>query len=257
MEGRERVRRHLGRGGADRPPLIIFATAFAARLEQIEPALLWEDANVLTRTLLRLHSLFGVDALVIEPPPAALGADERAIVSDAIGRLRTTAGDGVALVIALPGPLTLAAAPGADPAATLEDLGDELVETAHALRPERADCLAVVERIAVSSEGAEPLEEALMPLWNAARYYAAASMLVAAEGVPELGETGADAVAVWAGAAPQDLAARGSRHVGFAVDPGQSELPETDQGGFYISRGELPAATQVESLHELIEAVRR
>ncbi len=74
MEGRERVRRHLGRGGADRPPLIIFATAFAARLEQVEPELLWEDANLLTRTLLRLHSLFGVDALVIEPPPAALGS---------------------------------------------------------------------------------------------------------------------------------------------------------------------------------------
>ncbi len=257
MEGRERVRRHLGRGGADRPPLIIFATAFAARLEQVEPELLWEDANLLTRALLRLHSLFAVDALVIEPPPAVLEADGRAIVSDAIERLRTTVGDGVALVIALPGPLTLAAAPDADTAATLEDLGDELVETAHALGPERADCLAVVERTAVSSDGAEPLEEALTPLWNAARYYAAASMLVAAEGVPELGESGADAVAVWAGASARDLAARGSRHVGVAVDPGQSELPETGQGGFYISRGELPAATEVDSLHRLIQAVRR
>ena len=257
MEGRERVRRHLGRGGADRPPLIIFATEFAARLEQAEPRLLWEDANLLTRTLLRLHSLFGVDALVIEPPPAALGDDGRAIVSDAIGRLRTTAGVGVALVIALPGPLTLAAAPGADPAAALEDLGDELVETAQALHAERADCLAVVERTSVSSDDAEPLEEALTPLWNAARYYALASMLLAAEGVPELGETGADAVAVWTGASPWDLVARGSRHVGVAVDPGQSQLPEALEGGFYISRGELPAATEVESLHRLIEAVKR
>ncbi len=178
-------------------------------------------------------------------------------MSDAIGRLRTTAGDGVALIIALPGPLTLAAAPGADPAATLEDLGDELVETAHALRPERADCLAVVEQTAVSSGDVEPLEDALTPLWNAARYYAIASMLVAAEGVPELGETGADAVAVWTGASAQDLAARGSRHVGVAVEPGQSEPPEAIEAGFYISRGELPAATEVESLHRLIEAVRR
>lgn len=257
MEGRERVRRHLGRGGADRPPLIIFATEFAARLEQSEPESLWEDAHLLTRTLLRLHSLFGVDALVIEPPPAALGNDGRAIVSDAIGRLRTTAGDGVALVIALPGPLTLAAAPGADPEATLEDLGDELVQTAHALGPERADCIAVVERTAVSSGDAEPLEEALTPLWNAARYYAAASMLVAAEGGPELGETGADAVAVWTGASAHQLAARGSRHVGVAVDPGQPQLPEAAEGGFYISRGELPPAAEVESLHRLIEAVRR
>lgn len=257
MEGRERVRRHLGGGGADRPPLIIFATEFAARLEQAEPELLWKDANLLTRTLLRLHSLFGVDALVIEPPRAALGNDGQVIVSDAIGRLRTTAGDGVALVIALPGPLTLAAAPGADPEATLEDLGDDLVKTAHALGPERADCLAVVERTAVSSGDAEPLEEALTPLWNAARYYAAASMLVAAEGAPELGETGADAVAVWTGASAQELATRGSRHVGVGVDPGQSELPEAAEGGFYISRGELPAAADVESLHRLIEAARR
>lgn len=257
MEGRERVRRHLGRGGADRPPLIIFATEFAARLEQTEPELLWEDANLLTRTLLRLHSLFGVDALVIEPPPAALGGDGRGIVSDAIGRLRTTAGDGVALVIALPGPLTLASAPGADTGATLEDLGDELVATAHALHPERADCLAVVERTVVSSGDAQPLDEALTPLWNAARYYAVASMLVAAQGVPELGETGADAVAVWTGASVGDVAARGSRHVGIAVDAGRSELPEAAEGGFYTSRGELPAATEVESLHGLIEAVRR
>jgi hypothetical protein len=257
MEGRERVRRHLGRGGADRPPLIIFATAFAARLEQVEPNQLWEDANLLTRTLLRVHSLFGADALVIEPPPAALGADGRAIVSDAIGRLRTTTGDAVALVIALPGPLTLASLPGPAPGATLEDLGDELVETLHALGPERADCLAVVERTAVSSGDAELLEEALTPLWNAARYYAVASMLLAAEGVPELGETGADAVAVWTGASPRDLAARGSRHVGVAVEAGQSELPEAVEGGFYISRGELPAATEAESLHRLMEAVRR
>jgi hypothetical protein len=257
MEGRERVRRHLGRGEADRPPLIIFATEFAARLEQVEPGLLWEDANLLTRTLLRLHSLFGVDAIVVEPPPEVVDDDRRTIVSDAIGRLRTIGGDSVALVIALPGPLTLAGEPRADGETPLEDLGDELVDTAHALGSERADCLAVVERAVVSSADVEPLEEALTPLWNAARYYAAASLLVAAEGVPELGDTSADAVAVWTGASTQELTARGSRHVGVAVDPGQSDLPEGPEGCFYISRGELPAATEVESLHQLIAAVRQ
>ena len=90
MEGRERVRRHLGRGGADRAPLIIFATEFAARLEQAEPELLWEDANLLTRTLLRLHSLFGVDALVIEPPRG--GAGERR-AGDRVRRDRAPAHD--------------------------------------------------------------------------------------------------------------------------------------------------------------------
>jgi hypothetical protein len=34
-------------------------------------------------------------------------------------------------------------------------------------------------------------------------------------------------------------------------------MPEVVEGGFYISRGELPAATEVESLHRLIAAVRR
>jgi hypothetical protein len=256
MEGRERVRRHLGRGGADRPPLIIFATEFAARLEQVEPRMLWEDANVLTRTLLRLHSLFGVDAIVVEPPRAALTGDLRATVTDAIGRLRTLAGDAVALVIALPGPLTLVRAPRDGPEVTLEDLGDELVQTAHALGPERADCVAVVERTAVSSADVEPLEEALTPLWNAARYYAAPSLLVAAQGAAELGYTGADAVAAWTGASAQELTARGARHVGVVVDPGRSELPEAPEGSFYISRGELPAATEVESLQRLMAAVR-
>jgi hypothetical protein len=256
MEGRERVRRHLRGGGADRPPLIIFATEFAARLEQVEPRLLWEDPNLLTRTLLRLHSLFGVDAFVLEPPSAAVWGDRRGTVSDAIGRLRAIAGDSVAIVITLPGPLTRAKADrGAE--ATLEDLGDELVETAQALGADRADCLAVVERTAVNTADVELLDEALTPLWNAARYYAAASLLVAAEGVPELGDTAADAIAVWAGASTQELTARGSRHVGIPVDPGQSELPEAVEGSFYISRGELPANTEVESLHRLIAAVRK
>ena len=257
MEGRERVRKHLGRGGADRPPLILFGTEFAARLEQVDSAALWDDANLLTRTLLGFHSLFGVDAIVVEPPTAALRGDRLATASDSIGRLRTLAGDGVALVIALPGPLTRAVAGIDDRGATLEDLGDELVETAHQLGPERADCLAVVERTTVSSAHVEPLEEALTALWNAASYYAVPSLLVAAESVPELGATGADAIAVWAGASARELAAQGSRHAGAPVQPGEPDLPALTDGGFYISRGELSAATEIESLHRLIAAVRR
>lgn len=254
MKGRERVRRHLGRGGADRPPLILFATAFAARLEQVEPTGLWRDANQLARTLLSLHSLFGVDAIVVDPPPEVVRGDLLATAADAIGRLRTVAGDSAALVIALPGPLTCSGSGLEDREITLEDLGDELVQTAQGLGPERADCLAVVERAAVSSADVEALEDAVTPLWNAARYYSTASLLVATRGVPELGATGADALAVWDGASPQDLAAHGARHVGVAVEPGQSVLPELAQGDFYISRGELPAATNIESLHRLIAA---
>ena len=66
MEGRERVRQQLADRGADRPPLIAFATAFAARLEQVEPLQMWDDAGILTRTLMGLDALFGLDAIVVE-----------------------------------------------------------------------------------------------------------------------------------------------------------------------------------------------
>ena len=71
MEGRERVRKHLAGRGADRPPLIAFATDFAARLEQVEPLQLWDDAGILTRTLMGLDALFGLDAIVVERSPSA------------------------------------------------------------------------------------------------------------------------------------------------------------------------------------------
>jgi hypothetical protein len=109
----------------------------------------------------------------------------------------------------------------------------------------------------VSSAGVESLEEALTPVWNAARYYAAASLLLATEGVPELGATGADAVAIWTGTSPRELAAQGARRVGVPVMPGESELPELADGDFYISRGELPATTDIESLQRLITAASR
>lgn len=253
MEGRERVRSHLGRGRADRPPLILFATDFAARLEQVERSALWADVNLLTRALIGLQSLFGLDAIVLDLPPAALQGDQLPAASDAIGRLHTIVDDKAALVIALPGPLCRAR----DGAATLEELGDQLVRAAQELGPARADCLAIVERATVTSADAVALEDALMPIWNAARYYDVASLLVAAEGVPELGDTDADAVAVWAGASADELAERGSDHVGVPVQPGAAELPRLPEGAFYISRGELPATTDIDSLHRLIAAVGR
>jgi hypothetical protein len=257
MDGRERVRRQFTRGGADRPPLIVFATEFAARLEQVDPDALWQDANLLTRTLLGLHSLFGLDALVIDVPPAALQRDSLEIVDDAIGRLHVTA-QGVALVLALPGPLTRGGGHVEPGNAALEELGEELVEAARRLGAERTDCLAVVERAAIGSADVEPLEETLTPVWNTARYYATSSLLVAAQGVPELGDTGADAVAVWAGASPEALAEQGARRVGWPVDSGDPEtMPQLPDGGFYISRGDLAPDADIDSLHRLIAAVNR
>ena len=123
-------------------------------------------------------------------------------------------------MLALPGPLTLAAAAGRDRALdTLESLGAEILDALKLLGPEHADCLAVVELVPVTADDPQPLEDALAPVWNTARYYAAASLLVAAEGPAELGDTGADAVAVWTGASPHELAARGVRHVGAPMSP--------------------------------------
>ncbi len=284
MEGRERVRLCLAGRDADRPPLIAFATDFAARLEQVEPLQMWQDAGVLTRTLVGLQALFGLDAIVVDVPVAALVEDRLERVADGLARLRTLLAQRAALVLALPGPLTRAAAAGRDRAPeTLEDLGAEITHAAKLLGAEHADCLAAVELAPVRADDVQPLEDALAPLWNIARYYSAASLLVAAEGPVELGDTGADALVVWAGASPRDLAARGARHVGAPIGsrskaapasgppgrpgrpeppelpepPGRPELPELPQGGFYTTRGELAADTEIDWLHDVVASVEK
>jgi hypothetical protein len=256
IDGRQRVRRHLAGRDADRPPLIAFATDLAARLEQIQARELWDDAGLLTRTLMGLQGLFGLEAIVVDVPLAALGSDRVAAVADGVARIRALVGDGAALVLAVPGPLTAAAAAGRDRAPeTLEDLAAEILGAVKQLGPEHADCLAVVERAAVAAADAGPLDDALAPLWNTARYFNATGLLVAADGPAELGDTAADAVIVWAGAAPEALAERGARHVGVPIELGAPELPGLPGGGFYTTRGELPADTDIDALHAAIGAI--
>jgi hypothetical protein len=263
MQGRERVRLHLGGRDADRPPLIAFATDFAARLEQVEARELWQDVGVLTRTLMSLEGLFGLDAIVVDVPVAALADGRLATVADGVARLRMLLDDRAALVLALPGPLTCAADAGRDRTPeTLEDLGAEILDAAKTIGPEHADCLAVIERAPVTGADVQPLDDALTPLWNAARYYAAPSLLVAADGPGELADSGADALVVWAGASPHELAARGARRVGAPIEPPSAgieaaELPELPAGGFYSTRGELPADTEIEWLHHVVAATEQ
>lgn len=261
MEGRERVRQHLAGRAADRAPLIAFATEFAAHLEQVDQRGMWEDPGVLTRTLMALEALFGLDAIVVDVPVAALARDRLPPVADSLARLRTLLADRAALVLALPGPMTCAAVAGRDPSPeTLEDLGAEILGAFKALGPEHADCLAAVELVPVAIDDAQPLDDALAPIWNTARYYTAASMLVAADGPIELGGTAADALAAWAGASPHELAARGARHVGVPVDLSSAsvdspDLPELPAGGFYTTRGELATDTEIEAFRHLVTAV--
>ncbi len=258
MEGRERVRRHLMGRGADRPPLIAFATAFAARLDQVDPDALWQDPGALTRALMSLDALFGLDAIVVDVPRAALRSDALSGIADGVARLRALLGDRAALVLALPGPLTQSGLGGAT-TGELEERGDELLEAAKRLGPEHADCLAIVERAPVGSDDAQPLDDALAPLWNTARHYSVASLLLAAEGGLELADTGADAVSVWSGVSPQELAASGARCVGCPVELSTPTpvLPALPPGGFYTVRGELPADTEIDWLHQLVAAVGR
>lgn len=261
MQGRERVRQHLGGRGSDRPPLIAFANDFAARLEQVEPAQMWRDAGVLTRALTGLEALFGLDAVTVEVPAAGLVPDRLGVLADGLARVRTLLGNRAAVVLALPGPLTCAVDAGRDNSPeTLEQLGTGILEAAKTLGPEHADCLAVIERVPVRGEDVQPLDDALVPLWNVARYYAAPSMLVVADGVSELADTSADALAVWTGASPHGLAAKGARHVGVPIDPPTAPaqapaLPELPVGGFYTTRGELAADTEIEWLHQVVAAV--
>ena len=128
MDGRQRVRRHLAGRDADRPPLIVFATEFAARLEQVQARELWDDAGLLTRTLMGLQALFGLEAVVVDVPLVALHPDRVPTVADGVARIRALVGDRAALVLAVPGPLSAAAATGRDRAPeTLEDLGAEIL----------------------------------------------------------------------------------------------------------------------------------
>ena len=111
----------------------------------------------------------------------------------------------------------------------------------------------------MGSDDAQPLDDALAPLWNTARHYSVASLLLAAEGGLELADTGADAVSVssaspqsWRRAVPGASAARSSPPRPAPVPPA---LPPLPPGGFYTVRGELPADTEIDWLHQLVAAV--
>lgn len=129
--------------------------------------------------------------------PAEVGA-----AAEGIARLRALLGERAAIVALLP-------EPGLD--------------LANALGLQHVDVVAV---------RAQPDHPGLEPLWNVARYYSAATLLLHGEEV---------------------TAPAGSR-VGVLVEPG-SEPPPLPEEGFYTTR-ELPAETDVEAFHTLVAAVQ-
>jgi hypothetical protein len=253
--GRERVRAHLAGRPADRRPFLPFATALAARLDQVPPEQLLDEASSLTRALAGAQSLLDLDAVIVDVPPPALTAAGIAVVGEAVLRLRASLGDRAALVLALPGPRTLAEAGSVEPTPdALDDFGAGILAAANELDPHRADCLAIVERAALPDEAVGALDEALSPLWNAARYYALPSLFVAAQAGPAAARIGSDAISIWSGVTPDELVAAGRGPVGVTVEVGLPP-PLLPPGGFYTTAGDLPADTDLEALRALLGAM--
>jgi hypothetical protein len=189
-------------------------TDFAARLEQVSREDMLADPQVLTRTLVGAQSLFGLDAVVVP-------VERVEVAAEAVRRLRALLGDRAALVALLP---------------------DPELELANALDLQHVDVVAVTAD--------EPEPDRLAPLWNVARYYSAATWLVCPRGSAEAARAGADAVAVWEGAGPDELLAAGARRVGVAVEPG-APPPPLPAGGFHTTAGELPADADVDWFREV------
>jgi hypothetical protein len=252
VDPRTRVRQFLARGTADRPPFLVMATQYTARLAQCDPAELLADPGLFVRSYTESVAVLGLDALLIEVPPALASglievppalasglievppalasgghpaAGGRAVLRENLRRLRATLRDQIAIVTLLPGPLTLAASLGV-PATpdSLDDLVTTLISLQEYLDPAEFDALALLERAAVADPEIPALADATSAFWNVARYYSLPSLLIAAQATPQLAGVGATAVAAWEGATAADLLAAGATAAG---QPSPSAQPQT------------------------------
>jgi hypothetical protein len=255
VEGRARVRSFLLGGPSDRPPLIPFATEFTARLAQVEPDELFSDPHLLTQAYLESRAVCRFECVVLTVPADALARvtlgipvatePRLSVVQEGVRRLRTLLGEGAGLAVALPGPGTLATSLGRLPGEKdLEEVTAKLLEAVAYLEAPLVDVFGILETEPVVKPDAALLAEALAPVWNTARYYSAPSLFACARGGVEVGQIGASAVAVWEGAAPAELLAAGAARVGVPMVPGEA-LPPLLPGGFYTTRGEIPADADV------------
>jgi hypothetical protein len=282
MDARTRVRQFLARGTADRPPFLVMATQYTARLAQCDPAELLADPGLFVRSYTESVAVLGLDAILIEVPPAlasglievppalASGLIEvppalasagdpavsgRAALRENLHRLRATLHDQIAIVTLLPGPLTLAASLGV-PATpdSLDDLVTALISLQEYLGPAELDALALLERAAVADPEVPALADATSAFWNVARYYSLPSLLIAAQGTPQLAAVGATAVAAWEGATAADLLAAGATAAGQPPPSVPAPLPP---GAFYLTPGEIPPDQPVDAVRSLIRQLSR
>jgi len=255
MDARTRVRQFLARGTADRAPFLVMATQYTARLAQCDPAELLADPGLFVRSYTDSVAVLGLDAILIEVPPALApvghpAASGRAVLREDLHRLRATLRDQIAIVTLLPGPLTLAASLGV-PATpdSLDDLVTALISLQEYLGPAEFDALALLERAAVADPEVPALADATSAFWNVARYYSLPSLLIAARGTPQLAAVGATAVAAWEGATAADLLAAGATAAGQPPASVPASLPP---GAFYLTAGEIPPDSPVDAVRALI-----
>jgi hypothetical protein len=259
VTGRERVRRFLQGGDADRPPFVPFVTDLAGRLSRTSHDELFSDPQALTDAFLKTVTVCELDCVVLNlgtevVGDAAVGADPSGVrglgvVKEGVLRLRALLGERAGLAVVLPGPLDLAAHHGRTPSESeLEDLASALLKVAGHLEPPSFDALGLLEHGPIGAAGAARLADALSVLWNVARYYAMPSLFVAGEGDAAVGRIGATSVSVWRGADPSALLDGGPR-VGVPIPspsaPAAPALPPLPHGGFYTTAGEVAAETEV------------
>jgi hypothetical protein len=271
MDARTRVRQFLARGTADRPPFLVMATEYTARLAQRDPAELLADPGLFVRSYTESVAVLGLDAVLIEVPPALASglievppalasagdpaASGRAALRENLHRLRATLRDQIAIVALLPGPLTLAASLGVPVTPdSLDDLVTALISLQEYLGPAEFDALALLERAAVADPEIPALADAASAFWNVARYYSLPALLIAAQGTPQLAAVGATAVAAWEGATAADLLAAGATAAGQPPPSVPAPLPP---GAFYLTPGEIPPDQPVDAVRSMLRQLPR
>lgn len=266
MDARRRSRDYLA-GRSDRgAPLLALVTELTARLDGLDVGEMERDASVLSRSMLASRTLLRLPVLTLRWPAAGLdeaaeagalvATPSAAVLAETVHRLRILVGDGAALAVLLPGPATLVARLGGDPASfdDLEDAATGILDAFKAIKPEAIDVLGVQESAPVTGSQAVDLADVLSPLWNSARYYAASTLFVASVADAGAGGVGADAVAALSGASAETLLAAGAARAGVPVGPGNGGLPPLPPDCFYVTRGEVPADAPVESVTAMVEA---
>jgi hypothetical protein len=264
VDARSRVRQFLARGTADRAPFLGMVTEYTARLAQCDPVGLLADPGLFVRSFTESVAVLGLEAVLVEVPAAralavAAGGDPAAcgfaVLREDLHRLRATLRDQIAIVVLLPGPMTLAGSLGV--AATpdsMDDLVTDLIRLQSYLGPADLDALALLERAGVADPDVPALAGAAAAFWNVARYYSLPSLLIAANGTARLAAAGPTAVAAWSGVTAAELLAAGAVAAGQPPSSSPAPLPP---GGFYLTPGEIPADWPVEAVRSLVRQLSR